>query len=53
MTALRHCKLQYKSTHLNEIDKNNTNPYNKTRGLWFMVFNATFSNISVISWRKT
>jgi hypothetical protein len=27
--------------------------YNKKRlGLWFMVFNATFNNISVISWQS-
>ena len=37
MTALRHCKLQYKSTHLNEIDNKITRtPISKRGvcGLW-------------------
>jgi len=24
----------------------------RRNGLWFMLFNATFNNISVISWRR-
>ncbi len=26
--------------------------YHGMNGLWFMVFNVTFNNISVISWRS-
>jgi hypothetical protein len=28
------------------------NVYCRTHGGWFMVFNATFNNISVISWQQ-
>jgi len=35
------CILRYMPLHL----------YKCELGLWFMVFNATFNNISAISWR--
>jgi hypothetical protein len=31
--------------------KEKKRPFNTVGGGWFVVFNATFNNISVISWR--
>ena len=40
---------------LNEISSTKTDSLDNKQeglGLWFMVFNVTFNNISVISWRS-
>jgi hypothetical protein len=37
---------------LYRCDQHRHRMWNYLGGLWFMVFNATFNNISVISWRS-
>jgi hypothetical protein len=45
--------MQIVNDWINVIQNSKIMVYNKKRlGLWFMVFNATFNNISVISWQS-
>ena len=37
---------------LYRCDQHSPQMWNYLGGLWFMVFNATFNNISVIPWRS-